>query len=223
MEPSWSRWLSVAVAFAALSAGACEKKEAPAAGQPQSRENEPDEKTAATALATAAPQEGRGGVAGQKRRPAEASAANGPGKDKGEAAKPGDHPGSPPAPPAAKAGGVGDGSIAPGPAPGALIPIDPNGRFATTYRPGGGHLAAFESAVARGIIPAAEREVVSDVGARYITPFDVPKGKAMGIRTDFERAKLAPGGGPVHVRVALRSTADKASARPHLSVHPCST
>ena len=31
--------------------------------------------------------------------------------------------------------------------------IDPNGRFATTYRPGGGHLAAFESAVARGIVP----------------------------------------------------------------------
>src|SRR5205085_10453267 len=25
------------------------------------------------------------------------------------------------------------------------IAIDPNGRFATTYRPGGGHLAAFES------------------------------------------------------------------------------
>ena len=31
-------------------------------------------------------------------------------------------------------------------------PIDPNGRFATTYRPGGGYLAAFESAVARGVI-----------------------------------------------------------------------
>ena len=45
--------------------------------------------------------------------------------------------------------------------------IDPNGRFATTYRPGGGHLAAFESAVARGVVPPAEREIVSDVGARY--------------------------------------------------------
>lgn len=105
-----------------------------------------------------------------------------------------------------------------GPLP-ALIPIDPNGRFATTYRPGGGHLAAFESAVARGIIPAAEREVVSDVGARYTPAFDVPKGKAMSIRTDLERGKLLPSGGPFHVRIALRSTADKPSERPHLSVH----
>jgi Ca-activated chloride channel family protein len=100
-----------------------------------------------------------------------------------------------------------------------LIPIDPNGRFATTYRPGGGHLAAFESAVARGIIPTAEREVVSDVGARYVSAFDVPKGKAMAIRTDLERGKLSPGGGPFHVRLALRSTAEKSAERPHLSVH----
>jgi Ca-activated chloride channel family protein len=101
----------------------------------------------------------------------------------------------------------------------ALIPIDPNGRFATTYRPGGGHLAAFESAVGRGIIPAAERELVSDVGARYAPAMDAPKGKAIAIRTDLERGKLPPAGGPFHVRVALRSTADKAAERPHLSVH----
>jgi Ca-activated chloride channel homolog len=101
----------------------------------------------------------------------------------------------------------------------ALIPIDPNGRFATTYRPGGGHLAAFESAVARGILPEADREIVSDVGARYTTPFEVPSGKAMGIRTDLERGKLAPGGGPFHVRISLRSAAGKPSERPHLSVH----
>lgn len=97
--------------------------------------------------------------------------------------------------------------------------IDPNGRFATTYRPGGGHLAAFESAVARGIIPAGEREVVSDVGARYAPVVAPPKGKAMVLRTDLEREKLPPGGGPFHVRVALQSTADKALGRPHLSVH----
>jgi Ca-activated chloride channel family protein len=101
----------------------------------------------------------------------------------------------------------------------ALVPIDPNGRFATTYRPGGGHLAAFESAVARGIIPTAEREVVSDVGARYTTPFDVPKGKALAVHTDLERGKIAPAGGPFHVRVQLRSTADRPAERPHLSVH----
>ncbi len=105
------------------------------------------------------------------------------------------------------------------PAAPALLPIDPNGRFATTYRPGGGHLAAFESAVARGIIPPAEREVVSDVGARYTTPFDVPRGKSLAVHTDMERGKLAPGGGPFHVRVQLRSSAEKAAERPHLSVH----
>ncbi|WP_438017530.1 VWA domain-containing protein [Sorangium sp. So ce315] len=97
--------------------------------------------------------------------------------------------------------------------------IDPNGRFATTYRPGGGHLAAFESAVARGIIPPAERELVSDVGARYAPAIDVPKGATLALRTDLERAKVPPGGGPVHVRVALRSTAQAPAARPHLSVH----
>ncbi len=101
----------------------------------------------------------------------------------------------------------------------ALIPIDPNGRFATTYRPGGGHLAAFESAVARGILPESEREIVSDVGARYTTSFDVPQGKAMALRTDLERGKLQPGGGPLHVRVSLRSTADRPTERPHLSLH----
>ncbi|WP_437676361.1 vWA domain-containing protein [Sorangium sp. So ce131] len=97
--------------------------------------------------------------------------------------------------------------------------IDPNGRFATTYRPGGGHLAAFESAVARGIIPPAERELVSDVGARYAPAIDAPKGAALALRTDLERAKVPPAGGPVHVRVALRSTAQAPAARPHLSVH----
>ncbi|WP_437635126.1 vWA domain-containing protein [Sorangium sp. So ce854] len=103
-------------------------------------------------------------------------------------------------------------------APGVAA-IDPNGRFATTYRPGGGHLAAFESAVARGIIPPAERELVSDVGARYAPAIDVPKGATLALRTDLERAKVPPGGGPVHVRVALRSTAQAPAARPHLSVH----
>lgn len=97
--------------------------------------------------------------------------------------------------------------------------VDPNGRFATTYRPGGGHLAAFESAVARGIIPAAEREVVSDVGARYWSPMDEPKSKALAMRTDFERTALPPSGGEVHMRVSLRSTTKAAVGRPHLSVH----
>jgi Ca-activated chloride channel family protein len=126
--------------------------------------------------------------------------------------------GVPGAPAATAFGGMGPGE-APTTQPGALVPIDPNGRFATTYRPGGGHLAAFESAVARGIVPANEHDLVSDVGARYMTAFSVPKGKAMGMQVDFERNKLPPSGSPFHVRLALQSTAEKPTERPHLSVH----
>jgi hypothetical protein len=108
-------------------------------------------------------------------------------------------------------------------APVALLPleqpIDPNGRFATTYRPGGGHLTAFESAVSRGIIPAAERELVSDMGARYTPSLDVPAGKALAVRADLERSQLAPSGGPFHVRIALQGSPEKLSERPRLSVH----
>lgn len=121
----------------------------------------------------------------------------------------------------------GTGAMLPSPAatadapPSAVeaIAIDPNGRFATTYRPGGGHLAAFESAVARGIIPQAERELVSDVGARYVTGFEVPKGKALGVKADLERGKLPPAGSPFHLRLTLKSSPDKPAERPHLSVH----
>lgn len=99
------------------------------------------------------------------------------------------------------------------------VPLDPNGRFATTYRPGGGHLAAFESAVARGIIPEAERELVADIGARYWPSMPEPTTKALGMQLDFERTKLAPSGGPLHLRIALRSTSKAPGERPHLSVH----
>jgi Mg-chelatase subunit ChlD len=97
--------------------------------------------------------------------------------------------------------------------------IDPNGRFATTYRPGGGHLAAFESAVARGIVPAGEREIVSDVGARYTPDLAVTAGHALAMRADLERGALPPSGGSFHVRLALRSSAVAPATRPHLSVH----
>ncbi len=109
---------------------------------------------------------------------------------------------------------------APAPIPGeAAIAIDPNGRFATTYRPGSGHLASFEASVARGVIPAAEKELVSDVGARYVTGFEVPQGKSLGIKVDMERGKLPPSGSPFHVRLTLKSSPDKPKERAHLSVH----
>ena len=97
-------------------------------------------------------------------------------------------------------------------------PIDPNGRFATTYRPGGGHLAAFESAVARGVVPTAEREVVSDVGARYVPDVAIPDGQGLGLRADLERTALPPSGGAVHLRLSLASAAGAELARPDLAV-----
>ncbi len=117
-------------------------------------------------------------------------------------------------------GSVGSVGVAsPSPAVAGDSAIDPNGRFATTYRPGGGHLAAFESAVARGIVPAAEREVVSDLGARYTPDLAVSAGHALAMRADLERGALPPSGGAFHVRLALRSSAVAPAARPHLSVH----
>jgi Ca-activated chloride channel family protein len=97
--------------------------------------------------------------------------------------------------------------------------IDPNGRFATTYRPGGGHLSAFEAAVARGIIPEGERELISDIGARYASDAAAPAAKTLAIATDLERGKLAPTGGEFHARLSLRSTQKAPAARPRLSVH----
>jgi Ca-activated chloride channel family protein len=109
-------------------------------------------------------------------------------------------------------------TVAPTAAP-AEAAIDPNGRFATTYRPGGGHLSAFEAAVARGIIPEGERELISDIGARYASDAAAPAAKTLAIATDLERGKLAPTGGEFHARLSLRSTQKAPAARPRLSVH----
>ncbi len=116
--------------------------------------------------------------------------------------------------------GAGLGSVEDKPAP--VSPearIDPNGRFATTYRPGSGHLAAFESAVARGIIPQTECDLVADVGARYVSTMDEPVGKALAMKAKMERTAVQPGGGPTHMRLSLRSTSKTPAGRPHLSVH----
>ncbi len=134
---------------------------------------------------------------------------------------------SPQSPPAAQASNA-PAQIVPPPPAAAMArprfevadekPIDPNGRFATTYRPGGGHLAAFESAVARGVIPEAEREVVSDVGARYVADVAIPEGKSLGLKADLERVSLAPSGGPFHLRLSLKSAAGEGLVRPDLAV-----
>lgn len=100
----------------------------------------------------------------------------------------------------------------------AGMPIDPNGRFATTYRPGGGHLAAFESAITRGLLLPTDREIVSDIGAAYSGSITKPKDKAINVAAAFERSALGPNGGEVHVRIDLQSTESQPVDRPKLSV-----
>jgi Ca-activated chloride channel family protein len=119
--------------------------------------------------------------------------------------------------------GMGGGAAGAGVggAPLALEPpphLDPNARYATTYRPGGAALAAFDAAVARGQIPVAYRDLVGDFGARYAPALARPTDGALSIAVDTERTALGPGGGPVNLRVALTSSATL-PARAPLSVH----
>lgn len=97
--------------------------------------------------------------------------------------------------------------------------IDPNGRFATTYRPGGGHLAAFDAAVARGVIPAGHRELVAGLAARHAPDIPSNPDRAMAFLPSLERSHLPPSGGTFHLRFAMRSAAKPPNARPRLSVH----
>jgi len=192
-SPSFTRWVAAA-GLAATLGSACSKRErvSEQSGTVSEERNSPSD---GKPSGTASPDKGARGGQGETGPRAMAPAPS-------------------PSMPGGSGGSLGD----PGQAARPEVAIDPNGRFATTYRPGGGHLAAFESAVARGIVPAAEREVVSDIGARYTPTVEPAKGKAITLHTDLERAKLGPTGGPVHVRIALRGSPE-APARPHLSVH----
>lgn len=96
--------------------------------------------------------------------------------------------------------------------------LDPNARYATTYRPGGAALAAFDSAVTRGDIPAEYKDLVGDFGSRYAPTMEAPKDSALSFKVETERDKLAPAGGLVNVRIAMRSSAAE-NARAPLSVH----
>ena len=96
--------------------------------------------------------------------------------------------------------------------------LDPNARYATTYRPGGAALAAFDSAVARGQIPATYKDLVGDLGARYAPAIERPADGALALSVDTERTSVGPGGGGMNLRVALVSS-DKTASRAPLSVH----
>jgi Ca-activated chloride channel homolog len=101
----------------------------------------------------------------------------------------------------------------------AVVTLDPNGRFATTYRPGHGHRAWFDAAVARGEIPETTRDLLADLGARAEPPMDAPLDHALDLRVDLERSALAPAGGDLRMRLALRSSNAPGLARPLMSVH----
>jgi Ca-activated chloride channel family protein len=105
------------------------------------------------------------------------------------------------------------------PAPPAPTPrLDPNARYATTYRPGGAALAQLDAALARGKIPAVYSDLVGDFGARYAPTLAEPAAGALAVSAETERALLPPAGGPLHLRVALRSAAAPRLPRARLAV-----
>ena len=112
----------------------------------------------------------------------------------------------------------GHAFVPPVPEPVAGAHLDPNARYATTYRPGGAALAAFDSAIARGQIPATYKDLVGDFGARYAPALDRPTDGALTVTAVPERSAVGPAGGPVNLRVALASS-NATPPRAPLSVH----
>ena len=104
------------------------------------------------------------------------------------------------------------------PPPPPVVRLDPNARYATTYRPGGAALAELDAGLARGTIPAVYRDLVGDFGDRYAAPLAAPASGALAVGAATERAVLPPAGGPLHLRVALRSAPGADLARARLSV-----
>jgi Ca-activated chloride channel family protein len=104
------------------------------------------------------------------------------------------------------------------PAPVAARRLDPNARDATTYRPGGAALAAFDAAVSRGQIPGAYKDLVGDFGARYAPALAAPRDGALAVAIDTERTAVGPGGGPMNLVVSLAASEAMPSRAP-LSVH----
>jgi Ca-activated chloride channel family protein len=96
--------------------------------------------------------------------------------------------------------------------------LDPNARYATTYRPGGAALAAFDAAVARGQIPSSYKDLVGDFGARYAPALARPTDGALSVAVDTQRTAASPTGGSMNLRVSLVSS-DAMPSRAPLSVH----
>ncbi|HEX3770593.1 MAG TPA: VWA domain-containing protein [Polyangiaceae bacterium] len=96
--------------------------------------------------------------------------------------------------------------------------LDPNARYATTYRPGGAALAAFDAAVSRGQIPTTYKDLVGDFGTRYAPAIAAPEIGALAVALDTERSAIGPNGGPSNLIVSLASSGAMPERAP-LSVH----
>ncbi len=100
----------------------------------------------------------------------------------------------------------------------AAAHLNPDARYATTYRPGGAAMAAFDEAISRGQIPSSYQDLVGNFGARYAPVLDAPAEGALAVSVDTERGAIAPGGGSMNLVVALTSS-EAMPARAPLSVH----
>lgn len=97
-------------------------------------------------------------------------------------------------------------------------PLSANARYATTYRPGRGHVAAFDAAVARGLLPAVYKDLVGDFAGRYAGDVPAPIDKALGVTFQSERSSASAEGESMGIRVSLRGN-DVAPARAPLAVY----
>lgn len=114
------------------------------------------------------------------------------------------------------------------PAAKPLVALDPNARYATTYRPGGAALSAFDAALSHGALPASTKDLVGDFGSRYAPAIAAPTKEGMAFQVDLERSALGAAGGPLHLRIAMKGADGKgadgallpwAIARAPLDVH----
>jgi hypothetical protein len=125
-----------------------------------------------------------------------------------------------PPPPGVAASAAAQGIVAGMKAPERAAPkldgevaIDPNGRFATTYRPGGGHLSAFEAAVARGSSPPATASW-SRRGRSLRPRRGGAQGQGAGLKFDWSGQAPARRRPVPRLRIGLRSTARGAGGAP---------
>lgn len=96
--------------------------------------------------------------------------------------------------------------------------LSANARYATTYRPGRGYIAAFDSAVAQKQLPASYKEILGDVAGRYAGSLPAPTTKALAVAFEGEQSALGTTSETIGLRVSLRGN-DVAPERAPLAVY----